>query len=243
MRWLVFFLCILNVLTFAWFMFQKDQEQQLQAHAEKLDFDFSSVPAVTLLQEMSQAELVKRDLRRVAVAKQQEEAKQAAEVQCAMVGPFPEVVTAKQIRGRLNYSAENSSIIMIAKPLPPVHWIFIPPSVNREAAMKKIEQLRGDGIDSFLMTDSDSGYENAISLGVYSKLESAQQVLAEIETKGYKPELTKKLRQKEAYWLALNQQKSESFNVDKLEQFRLEIPEIKKQEKSCQSIAVLQSFE
>jgi hypothetical protein len=132
---------------------------------------------------------------------------------------------------------------MIAKPLPPVHWIFIPPSESREAAMKKIEQLRGDGIDSFLMTDSDSGYENAISLGVYSKLESAQQVLAEIETKGYKPELTKKLRQKEAYWLALNQQKSESFNVDKLEQFRLEIPEIKKQEKSCQSIAVLQSFE
>lgn len=224
-------------------MFQNDQQQQIDVRAEQKAFDFSDTPTVTLLQEMPQRELVARDFRRVAVTEQQKKEQDAAELQCVLVGPFPEVVTAKQIRSRLSYSSENSSIIMIAKPLPPVHWIFIPPADTRDGSMAILKRLQGDGIDSFLMSESESGYENAISLGVYSKLESAQIVLAEIEAKGYKPELTKKLRQKEAYWLALNAKKSLAFDERKIEQFRVEIPEIKKQEKSCQSIAILQSFE
>jgi hypothetical protein len=243
MRGIVFFLLIFNVLIFAWFMFQQDQEQQILDRDERAAFDYSHVEKLTLLQELPKSTLLERDLRRKAALEEQRRKEEEAQLMCGLIGPFPEVVTAKQIRGRLGGKVENAPIVMIAKTLPSVHWIFIPPLDDRKAALAMIKRLQGDGVDSFLMTESESGYENAISLGVYSKLESAQKVLEGIIAKGYPAELTKKLRQKEAYWLVLDVDSTLDFDTAELEAFRVEIPEIKKQEKSCQSIAVLQTFE
>lgn len=243
MRGIVFFLLIFNALIFAWFMFQQDQDQQVLARDERAAFDYSRVEKITLLQELPKSTLLERDLRRQALEDEQRKQEAEAQLMCALIGPFPEVVTAKQIRGRLGAKVDSATIVMVAKTLPSVHWIFIPPLADRKDALAMIKRLQADGIDSFLMTESDSGYENAISLGVYSKLESAQKVLDGIIAKGYAAELTKKLRQKEAYWLALDINNSLDFDVAVLESFRVEIPEIKKQEKSCQSIAVLQTFE
>lgn len=63
-------------------------------------------------------------------------------------------------------------------------WVYIPPLKTKQEANKKVDELKGLGIqDSFVMQDNNS-WRYAVSLGVFSTQEAAERYLAQIREKG-----------------------------------------------------------
>lgn len=66
------------------------------------------------------------------------------------------------------------------------YWVYIPPLKSKQDANKKVEELKGLGIqDSFVMQDNNQ-WRYAVSLGVFSTQEAADKYLAQIRDKSVK---------------------------------------------------------
>ncbi|MEN6587322.1 MAG: SPOR domain-containing protein [Sulfuricella sp.] len=66
------------------------------------------------------------------------------------------------------------------------YWVYIPPLKSKQDANKKVEEIKGLGIqDSFVMQDNNQ-WRYAVSLGVFSTQEAADKYLAQIREKGVK---------------------------------------------------------
>jgi hypothetical protein len=66
------------------------------------------------------------------------------------------------------------------------YWVYIPPLKSKQDAGKKVEELKGLGIqDSFVMQDNNQ-WRYSVSLGVFSTQEAADKYLAQIREKGVK---------------------------------------------------------
>lgn len=63
-------------------------------------------------------------------------------------------------------------------------WVYIPPLKTKQDANRKVDELKGLGIqDSFVMQDNNS-WRYAVSLGVFSTQEAAERYLAQVREKG-----------------------------------------------------------
>jgi len=63
-------------------------------------------------------------------------------------------------------------------------WVFIPPQGSRQAANRKVGQLKKMGVEEFFVVQDDPEYRFAISLGVFKSQDAAKSRLAELRTKG-----------------------------------------------------------
>lgn len=61
--------------------------------------------------------------------------------------------------------------------------VYLKPFENRDAALIKLRELKAKSIDSFVIADGDK--VNGISLGVFSKEESAKKLQAQLKEQGY----------------------------------------------------------
>jgi hypothetical protein len=63
-------------------------------------------------------------------------------------------------------------------------WVYIPSQRNRQAALRKANELRNLGIDQFFIVQEDGEHRWALSLGVFRSEEAAQAHLAALRTRG-----------------------------------------------------------
>jgi len=71
------------------------------------------------------------------------------------------------------------------------YWVYIPPLKSRQEANKRVEELKGLGIqDSFVMQDKNK-WRYAVSLGLFSTEEGAAKHLAQMREKGVKSAQTR----------------------------------------------------
>ena len=234
MRWIVFFLLIMNALMYAWFSFER-QSEVAEAKSSAEAFDFSKTTSLTLTSEMPAAELKARDTRKVVVETPK------SEPMCVVIGSFPEMVSAKQVAGRLVGHGINATVVLMEHEFPPVHWVYIEPAENREENVAILKKLQAKRVDSFLVNDGE--YAGAISLGYFTKIESARSVMEPQIKAGYKARAMLKARTENAYFLALNVVDSVKFSTDLLENIQLENKAAKKQEKECKVLATLQTVQ
>lgn len=254
MRWLVFFLVVLNGLTFAWFSFQRQQAEQLvQQEEHNSQFDFSSTATVHLLTELSEQERHNRDLRRVIkplaavpvdlVEPQQDIAEvvdQDNNDDCALIGSYPEVISARQARLTLMEAGIDAKVVLIVKKLPAVSWVYLPPAASRKEALSTLKQLQDRNVDSFLVAEGE--YENAISLGFFSNNESAEAVIRQRKEQGYDARVTMRERERKSYWVALSAgaRRVDDALLNRLSQQQQ--PVVKKQEISCEEVALFEAI-
>lgn len=259
MRWLVFFLLVLNGLTFAWFAFQEQNRDQLEQQQAK-QFDFTSVPPLQLLSEMAEAERKKRDTRGLirpmvatSVDAGEESGSDGSEIdiqldagvagrsmndgQCLLLGPFPEVISARQVRLAIEAAGMTGKIVEIVNELPAINWVFIPPLPDRVQALAVLRQLQQDGIDSFLVSEGE--YENAISLGFFSSDKAADSVIEQRKAQGYDAHQMLRTRERKSYWTALNGESSRRFDDAMLARLGGDRHDVKKREISCDEVALL----
>ncbi len=234
MRVLVFFLVIINAVAFAWFTFQ---QQVASSESEDLAFSAKALSAakdLQLLSEIDADELEARDARILAQ-------KALPPPMCALLGVFAESAEAAVFAERLLKHGMPSQQVYMNHTLAPVHWVYIAPAKTRAAAVETLRQLQAERVDSFMVTEGE--YMNAISLGYFSKIESAQMIMEQQKAKGYNANAILKAREEEAIWLALDEQATPKFSADLLQNFQLENNALKKQEKVCEELASLKVVE
>ena len=120
------------------------------------------------------------------------------------------------------------------------YWVHIPPLVSRDAAIRLLRELQAQRIDSFVITQGELA--NGISLGLFSRSESAKAVSRRLMGAGYVVAIKSLPRVPEQWWLemdaAVEGKLSTSFWDEAADQF----PELKKLKKSCKSIATDKEF-
>lgn len=259
MRWLVFFLIVLNGLVYVWFSYQQKYNYQPGVDENISQFEFASADKLTLLTELSSAELQQRDLR-LLVSKvpdapqtfaieqpvddgQDTETEALALPSCIIVGSYPEVISARQARIELAEAKVPARVVQIAKQLPAVSWVYIPPQASRKDALIILKSLQDKKIDSFLMSEPGE-YQYAISLGFFGNADSARSIERERRAQGYDAQLAMRIRERKAYWLGIEDRQllTQQSTLDAIENLLDEKRSIKKQEISCDELALIETI-
>ena len=63
-------------------------------------------------------------------------------------------------------------------------WVFIPPQVNRAAALKKTAELKALGIDDYFVLQDEGKMRWSVSLGIFSSEEAATNRLETLRARG-----------------------------------------------------------
>jgi hypothetical protein len=95
-----------------------------------------------------------------------------AVVSCWELSPFAVQALADEAAAALEEAGFTVQRSTIAIPGAPVYWVYVGPYESREAALAARRDIRGRGIDSFVITEGE--LVDSISLGVFSREELAR---------------------------------------------------------------------
>lgn len=62
-------------------------------------------------------------------------------------------------------------------------WVFLPPQGNRQAALRKVEELKALGVEEFFVMQEEGRWRWSISLGVFRTEDAARARFAELRAK------------------------------------------------------------
>lgn len=65
-------------------------------------------------------------------------------------------------------------------------WVNIPPQADRDAAVRRAEEVRGQGIGGAFVIREEGEHRNAVSLGLFKSEASAQEFMRQLQAKGVK---------------------------------------------------------
>ncbi|WP_257254482.1 MULTISPECIES: SPOR domain-containing protein [unclassified Endozoicomonas] len=226
MRWIVLILLLSNVGYFVWGYYHQSHKPY---RAIKVD---TEVPVqagkrLMLLSEMAST-LPEQTLKK-------KETKGIAEAQCLVVGPFESSAKADSLQQKLfsvgvSSRERSDNEVMLAD-----YWVHIPPRSNRQAAIRLLRELQGQGIDSFVITQGELA--NGISLGLFSKEVSANEVSRRVQEAGYEPAIKKLPREPETFWLEMTDSEAKKLSAGFWERQADEYNDLKMLEKNCKSVA------
>ncbi|HEX7048423.1 MAG TPA: SPOR domain-containing protein [Gammaproteobacteria bacterium] len=138
---------------------------------------------------------------------------------CATLGPFEERDVAQIALVRLDELGFPSSMRESGGQIRSGFWVYLPPFPSRDAAETVRDELRAKGVnDLFIVNGSVSGSEqqNAISLGLFSTPERADQRAAEIGRLGFAPRVAERFRDATVYWVDFVQAPGETLEPEAL---------------------------
>lgn len=119
---------------------------------------------------------------------------------CATIGPFERLETAQVAEERLESFGLAAAVRESGGQIRSGFWVYLPPYSSRSEAKRIEDELRGRNVsDLFIVTGSDQ--RNAISLGLFSTPERADQRAAEIGRLGYTPRVAERFRDATVYWV------------------------------------------
>lgn len=129
-----------------------------------------------------------------------DEVQESAPLSCATLGPFEQVEAAEVARSRLAMMDIEAVLRESGGQIRAGFWVYLPPFPDRDAAEDIEDELRAKNVqDLFIVTGAEQ--RNAISLGLFSSPERADQRAAEIGRLGYTPRVAERFRDATVYWL------------------------------------------
>ncbi|MDX1443300.1 MAG: SPOR domain-containing protein [Gammaproteobacteria bacterium] len=119
---------------------------------------------------------------------------------CVSLGPFDQLEVAEIARARLADRGYDARLREAGGQIRSGFWVFLPPQDSRGDAKEIEARLREKGVnDLFIVTGSEN--RNAISLGLFSTPDRADQRAAEIGRLGFNPQIAERFRDATVYWL------------------------------------------
>lgn len=209
MRWILIVLLMCNGIFFLWHSYLQQNESWQGESGGKLAAQPGS--SLQLLSELQEGELAERlivarketsqlvEVASPAVTANKQE--QQEPEMCLLIGPFKEVISGKQLAGRLAELDITVELKSIEIPSKPDYWVHLPPQPSRRAAIKLLKELQAKKIDSFLITEGE--LENGISLGFFTEQARAEKVLGQRLTAGYQAEIKTVPRKYTEIWARL----------------------------------------
>ena len=238
MRWIILLLLLMNTGYFAWGTYQQSQSRYLKPVVSEPEREQGKR---LVLWSESGRNLPKSDLLPEPVESEQEPDREASmDAQCLVVGPFGSAGKADQMQQKLFSLGISSRERSDNETSGYDHWVHIPPLSGRDAAIRLLRELQGQGIDSFVITQGELA--NGISLGLFSKEASANNVSSRLLQAGYETRIKRLPRQPQMYWLELAAKQADKITETMWENFADEYNGLKILEKNCKGIASEQSI-
>jgi len=123
-----------------------------------------------------------------------------AQQRCYALGPFAGASEAAAAARALSAPGTDSGTTRRSTAEEQIgFWVLLPPPESRAAAVEKVRELRGRGIDSFVVTRG--GPPNSISLGVFGQRSAADKHAQQLRAKGLAAVVEPRVRSREEYWL------------------------------------------
>lgn len=161
MRWIFFLLLLANVVFFGYMQMSSGRSgEPLSAHAP---LNADKVQLLGIAPPPS--------------------AKPAPPQVCLEWGSFAnaELTQAKQAMEKLNLG-DKVAVRDMGEHI--TFWVLIPPLKSKQDAEKKLAQVKALGVDDVALVPERDKWHNAVSLGIFSTMEAANQYLDEVRKKG-----------------------------------------------------------
>lgn len=160
---------------------------------------------------------------------------------CHMIGPFHEKISARQVRDRLLAIPLKVDLYQIDVPTKPVYWVYLGPMRSRQEALDQHRQLLGKNIESFIITEGP--LLNGVSLGFFTREESAQQLLRQRREQGYDAKLREVARTNPEMWVVFGDGEYARFDDGQLEKVRAGTSGAELRKSLCDVVASAQKLE
>ena len=147
-------------------------------------------------------------------------------VVCGRIGPFDAELPAEKLGAQLNLS--EAEIVSETETVNQADWVLIPALPSREEGQKVAEKLREAGFDD-LWLFNDGPLKNAISLGMFNRIENAENHSKTINEQGFNSEVRPKVAKQTKFWLRYRD------DDETLASFALP-PEVINTKKSCDGV-------
>ncbi len=126
---------------------------------------------------------------------------------CTYVGPFKALLPAEYFAEHLSALEVDATVEKVEVPGEPSYWVYQDPQASRKAALRRLHELQGKQIDSYVIPKGD--LMNGISFGLYNGEERAMKRLKQVLDKGYEAKIKKVERSFEEIWVSLTAEEAE----------------------------------
>ncbi len=221
MKWLIYFLVVVNLAFFVW-QYRRGGETTPAIAAR------GSGPQLLLLREASEHSLYPRNATSPLPSEQRsddqralaktdgtvepegkpprapsEEPKAAARglaQTCLVMGPFKADQAVEDLLIWLKGNGGEVTSRWSEQETPNRYWVYLPPLPTVGEARVVLRRLKDDGLDDYVRV-MRGPMRNAISLGIFSRRDSADRRLVELRAKGYDPQLDLRYKSERVRWL------------------------------------------
>ena len=234
MRWLLIILLMCNGIYFVWQGYLVDQQVKAQVGVTKLPAHISELE---LLADGDYEEVRKENDSAVDGLSAEESQQEV----CWMIGPFNELISGRQVAGRMSSLDIELKVVEVEVQGSPDYWVNIPPLATRKLALKKLRELQAKKIDSFLVTEGELA--NGISLGFFTNKSRAEAVYKKRKAQGYEPEIKQVPRSHVEIWLVSSQAEGEKISDKLWKTIKEGNSDLERRKNYCNTIASSEKLE
>lgn len=118
-----------------------------------------------------------------------------------LLGGFSDESQAQRLQQRLISLDIESQVTALDSQVDVEYWVYLQPLPSRQASVRQLKELQARKIDGYLITTGD--LENGISLGMFTREDSAQGVAERMSAAGYEPSIKAVERSQRLYWVVI----------------------------------------
>jgi len=154
---------------------------------------------------------------------------------CLFLGGFDEESVALAIEQRLLSLDIESQVKNVDEAAGVDYWVYLPPLVSRQASLRQLRELQSRNIDSYIITVGDLA--NGISLGIFSRRDSAESVVARLNDVDYAASIRELPRTHRRYWVQVAKGQQHLLSDTLLGDLISDFPELEHRQMPCSTIA------
>lgn len=218
MRWLLLLLVVLNLLFYV-------HHQQAPERIKKTPVlpGVVSPSGIQLLSETA------------APARRAQPQTAIEEDACLFLGGFDDESLASALRQRLLSLDIGSALQGVDAAAGIDYWVYLPPLVSRQASLRQLRELQSRNIDSYIITVGD--LSNGISLGIFSRKDSAQSVVDRLRDVDYQALIRELPRVHRKYWVRIESEGRPRLEDQLLLAMAQDFPSLQHRQMPCASVA------
>ncbi len=230
MRWIFWFLMVVNLVVFVVVLLQKQVVTESEAPVQHPAIQ-NDVKALELLPEVAKvADVAPAESMSVQTAVMNE-----ADAMCTLVGPFDALLHAEYLVENARALGVEGEVSQVETPGDTTYWVHLPPELSRKAALRRLHELQSKGIDSYVIPKGE--LENGISFGMFSKKTLADNLLASLQAQGYDVELREVVKVHAETWVVFSAQDAALLDDNTWLNLLKGAPEVERRQNFCSTVA------
>ena len=121
-------------------------------------------------------------------------------LQCYSLGPFKEQKEANELMALMVKKGVKPALRSAKSREPSAYWVYLPPYPSREQAVEAVDRLEALGFDDYFIV-GDPKYNNAISLGLFSRKAGSRQRVRDMKEMGFDAKIETRYAERGVYWV------------------------------------------